>query len=462
MGAVDAGGGIGRVRGPHMVRLQQYLLAADAGDIDTSVVKWRKSEELFYGAADQFATLAKGCGDAFSESSYTANAAARGYNTAAAEMTEKADTIKAARLAMSRVAERYDLAQKKYDEHEGKLPTSHGAAPSASDPQYTTEGYHGAEKASRESGLSEAKAQHAAEAQAIADAEREAAFQCQQVDDGNQEAEPKVRAITEPPSSSSGTNGSSAGGSSGGYSSPGSRSAVNAAQARHDSVNPGTLYADGDGYQIRAEQQAIIKQAHAENIPEWDNDAGMWVGSDGSPAPATSYASVETAEGLAPLGGGIGGAAALAVGLGGAGLAAGAAAALKAKFGAGAAPAAGKVSAASSPSSSATGRTAGTAPRAGAPGRASRAGAGGMRGAGGRGAAGAGAGSRSQMRGGAGAGGRGGKGKDKQNGSVDPDLIADYSSDYSDDEYERLLAQKRFDDEQRRQFRSRPDDQPDE
>lgn len=461
MGALDAGG-ISRVRGPHMLRLQQYLLAAEAQDIDTEVFNWRHSRDMFTLAAQQFDTLANECSHAFAESSYTASAASRGYRTAAAEMEEKATTIEDACKALTRVAERYEQAKKKYDEHEAKLPTSHGPAPSASDPQYTTEGYHGADKTSRENALTDAKAQHAAEAQAIADAERDAAFHCQQIDDGNQEAEPKVRAITEPPSSSSGSSGSSAGGSSGGYSSPGSFSTVNAAQAKHDSVNAGTLYADGDGYQIRAEQQAIIKQAHAENIPEWNNQTMQWVNSDGSPAPATNYASIETAEGLAPLAGGAGGMAALGIGLGGAGLGAAAVAALKAKFGAGAAAAAAsKAGAAGNPAKSAMGRTPGAAPRTAPPGQGTRAGGSGMRGSGGR--AGTGAGSRNQMRGGGtGAGGRGGKGKDKQSGSVDPDLIADYSSDYSDDEYERLLAQKRFEDEQKRQFRSRPDDQPDE
>jgi hypothetical protein len=457
MGALDAGG-ISRVRGPHMLRLQQYLLAAEAKDIDAEVFNWRHSRDLFRLASQQFGALANASVDAFAESSYTASAARRGYTTAAAEMDEKAVTIEDACKALTRVAERYEQAKKKYEEHEAKLPTSHGAAPSASDSQYTTEGYHGAEKTSRENALGEAKAQHAAEAQAIADAERDAAFHCQQIDDGNQEAEPKVRAITEPPSSSSGSNGSSAGGSSGGYESPGSRSAVNAAQAKHDSVNGGTLYADGDGYQIRAEQQAIIKQAHAENIPEWDNDSLQWVNSDGSPAPATNYASIETAEGLAPLAGGAGGMAALGVGLGGAGLGVAAVAAIKAKFGAGAAAAASKVSAAGNPAKAGMGRTAGAAPKTGAAGQGARSGSGGMRGAGGRGT---GAGSRGQMRG-AGAGGRGGKGKDKQNGGTDPDLMADYSADYSDDEYERLMVQKRFDEEQKRQFRSRPDDQPDE
>lgn len=457
MAAADGGGGIGRVKGPNMIRLQQYLLAADADDIDVNIANWRESRDQFKAAATQFDALAKASGDAFAESSYTAQSAAASYNKAAAQMLEHAETIDAACQAMSRVAERYDQAQKKYDEHEAKLPTSHGAAPSASDPQYTTEGYHGAEKTSRESALTEAKAQHAAEAQAIADAEREAAFQCQQIDDGNQEAEPKVRAITELPSSSSGSNGSSVGSSSGGYSSPGSRSVVTAAQAKHDSVNHGTLYADGYGHEIRAAQQEIIRQAHAQNIPEWDNDTLQWVNSDGSPAPATSYASIETAEGLAPLAGGLGGAAALGIGLGGAGLGAAAVAALKAKFGAGAAAAAGKVSAAGSPTKSTAGRTTGAAPRTAPTGQGARTGGSGMRGSGSR--TGATAGSRNRMRGaGTGAGGRGGKGKDKQNGGADPDLIADYSSDYSDDEYERLLQQKRFEDEQRQRFRGQPDE----
>jgi hypothetical protein len=62
------------------------------------------------------------------------------------------------------------------------------------------------------------------------------------------------------------------------------------------------------------------------------------------------------------------------------------------------------------------------------------------------------------MRGaGAGGAGRGGRGKDKQGGEPAPDFVADYSADYSDEEYERLLALKRFDDEQKRQLRNHPD-----
>ncbi|MDR7310226.1 hypothetical protein J2S40_001284 [Nocardioides luteus] len=378
-------------------------------------------------------------------------------------MLEKAETIKAARVAMARVAQRYDEAQKSYDLHELKLPMSHGPAPSASDPKYTTEGYSGDEKTKREKAFDDAKAEHAKEAKAIADAERDAAFHCQQIDDGNHQAEPKVRAITELPSTSSGGGGGAGGGAgagaaSGGYASLGSRSAVRAAQAKYDSVNPGTLYADGYGHEIRAEQMEIIKQAHAENIPEWDDAAGEWVNADGSPAPATSYASIETAEGLAPLAGGTGGGAALGIGLGGAGLAAGAVAALKAKFGAGAATAASRAGAASS-ARAATARTAAGASRAGAPAQGARTGARGMGGAGGRVAGGrgaAGAGSRGQMRG-AGAGNRG-RGKDQKNGDPEVDLMADYSSDYSDEEYERLLAQKRFDEEQKRALRSSPEE----
>lgn len=422
---LDGGGGVSRVTGPHMQRLQQYLLASDPDQVSARIDSWNLTATLLEDIAQQFESMSRRSADAFSESSLTAASASRAFTDASVQMRDKAEQLRAATKALSVVQERYSTAKTKYEALMASLPSSHGPAPSADDPKYAKG--PGRSEAEGKDALAADRAAHAAEAQAIADAEREAAQQCAQVDDGNQQADPPVRAITEepytPPAGVSDSGGSA--GSTPTYSSTGSRSAVQAAQAKHDSANSGTLYADGWGHEIKAEQQAIIDQEMAKNDPEWDDAQGQWVNADGSPAEATSYASVETAEGLAPLSGGIGGAAALGVGLGGAGLAAGAMAALKAKFAAGTAAAAGQATTAKSAAGA----------RAGASGARSTAGAGQRSGAGGAGSRDGsrtgGAGSRAGRGGAGGAGGRGGK-KDKKGKGSEYDNVANYEEDWTE------------------------------
>ncbi|MFE6506787.1 hypothetical protein ACFVBP_03905 [Nocardioides sp. NPDC057764] len=228
------------------------------------------------------------------------------------------------------------------------------------------------------------------------------------------EDEPKIRALYD-----DGTNseplpqGTSA-------SQPGSYSQIQASKSRMQKYNSGTLYPDGWGHELIAQEKANIAGYEAENKPEWNGTE--WINADGTPAPSTSYAMVETADGLAPLAGGTGGMSALAIAGGGALLGAGVAKAIASKFAAGASA---KAATAGAASRSAAARSA--AARAGAAGGRAGAGARGT-GAGGRGAARAGA----AGRGGAGAaGGRGAKKRDP-NGSQPQEWEADYTDDWTE------------------------------
>ncbi|MEU0267609.1 hypothetical protein [Nocardioides sp. NPDC006303] len=245
------------------------------------------------------------------------------------------------------------------------------------------------------------------------------------------EAEPKVRALYDDGSGSDpvppGTSGA-----------PGSASQVAAAQARAAKYNSGTLYADGWGHELIAQEKADIEAHKAENKPEWNGTE--WINADGTPAPATSYAMVETADGLAPLAGGTGGMSALAIAGGGALLGAGVAKAIASKLSAGASA---KAATAGATSRSAAARAGAAGARAGTGGGAGRGASAGARGTGG-GARGAGAGGRGGRGGPASAGsragragaagGRGGKRDDKANGQ-DQDWQADYTDDWTDPNY---------------------------
>jgi hypothetical protein len=319
---------------------------------------------------------------------------------------------------------------------EATLPVSHGPAPDPSSPKYAQSGtgVDTAQAVQNLKALQSDRAAHAAREQAIADAEAAAAKQIEVVDNDNYNAEPPVRAITDEPSSDPGH-------APAAPSSPGSYSEVAAARARMASYNSGTLYPGGMGHELIAQEKANIAAHEAENKPEWNGT--QWVNADGSPAPSTSYAMVETADGLAPLGGGTSGMSALAIAGGGALLGAGAAKALASRFAAGSA----KAATASATSKSATARSGPAAARAGAAGARAGAGAGagargagagagarggaaGGRGAGARGGA-TGAGSRGGRGGTGGAGGRGGKKNDKR-GSQGQDWQADYSDDWTE------------------------------
>ncbi|MFE6646561.1 hypothetical protein ACFVJS_08375 [Nocardioides sp. NPDC057772] len=362
--------------------------------------------------------------------------------TSGNKTTDKSDVIKEAVRALQDVRGKITAAMREHARLEATLPASHGAAPDPADPKYAQSGtgVDGAQATENQKALQADRAAHAAREAAIAEAERIAAQHVQDVDNSVDEAEPKVRALYDDGSSDAsdpmppGTSGSQRG----------SYSDIQQARSRMAQYNSGTLYPDGWGHELIAQEKANIAGYEAENKPEWDGT--QWINADGTPAPATSYAMVETADGLAPLAGGAGGMSALALAGGGALLGAGVAKAIASKFAAGASA---KAATAGATSRSAAARTA--AARAGAAGaRAGVAGAGagaraagargtgaGVRGtgagtrgtgAGGRGAARAGAAGRGGM---GAAGGRGGKKRD-QNGSQNQEWEADYTDDWTE------------------------------
>ncbi|NGN92360.1 hypothetical protein G5C66_06340 [Nocardioides sp. KC13] len=361
---------------------------------------------------------------------------------------DKSDVIKAAVAALQDVRGRITTAMREHARLEATLPASHGAAPNPSDPKYAQSGtgVDGAQAAENQKALQADRAAHAAREAAIAEAERIAAQHVQDVDTSVDEAEPKVRALYDDGSSSDPVPAGSSG-------SPGSASQVAAAQARMAKYNSGTLYPEGWGHELIAQEKANIEAAKAENTPEWDGT--QWINADGTPAPATSYAMVETADGLAPLAGGTGGMSALALAGGGALLGAGVAKAVASKFAAGASAKAGSAGAtsrsaaarsAAARAGAASARAGAGAAGAGARGAGARAAGAGARatgagaratGAGARGA-GAGAGRGAAARGAAAgrggmgaAAGRGGKKRD-QNGSQSQEWEADYTEDWTE------------------------------
>ncbi|MGH3349312.1 MAG: hypothetical protein ACRDPS_01505, partial [Nocardioides sp.] len=271
-------------------------------------------------------------------------------------------------------------------------------------------------------------AKHAAEERAIAHAEKVAAARIRDYDNSVDEAEPKVRALYD---DGSGQSNAPSNPESSPTNVPGSASAIAASRARMAKYNPGVSYAEGDGYDLIQREKELIAAEEAKNQPEWNGTE--WINADGSTAPATSYASVETAEGLAPLSGGTSGAAALGIGLGGAALAGGIAKAVASKFASpgsatGKAPAAKTTGATSRTATGARGTGASAGRNLGGAGARGAGGAGSR--AGGRGGPG-GAGSRASGRGAGGAGGRGGK-KDDKRGSQAQDWQADYTEDWTE------------------------------
>ncbi|MER6940817.1 hypothetical protein ABT284_24020, partial [Nocardioides sp. NPDC000441] len=338
----------------------------------------------------------KAAEDGFSAASMSGPAARRSMESSGKETADKSDVIKAAVTALQDVRGRITTAMREHARLESTLPATHGAAPDASDPRYAQSGtgVDAAQATQNQKALQADRAAHAAREAAIAEAERIAAQHVQDVDNSIDEAEPKVRALYDDGSNSDPVPAGSSG-------SPGSASQVAAAEARIAKYNSGTLYPDGWGHELIAQEKANIEAHKAENKPEWNGTE--WINADGTPAPATSYAMVETADGLAPLAGGAGGMSALAIAGGGALLGAGVAKAIASKL---SASASAKAATAGAASRSAAARSA--AARAGTPG--ARAGGGGAgAGARGAGARGAGAGARGTGAGGRGAG-RGGAG----------------------------------------------------
>ncbi|MDQ4110509.1 MAG: hypothetical protein M3306_05335 [Actinomycetota bacterium] len=434
------------VRGPWMERLKAYVDGADEAILDDLIRRWGSGERTFRSAGETLHENGKKVEDGFSSASESGPAARRGMQQAGEKTSDKSDVLKEAVAAMQHFRGTLSTARSQYAKLAATLPATHGPAPDPAD--FPTSGV-GVDGEANAQALKDKQAKHAAAEAAIAHAETEAAAQVGYVDDAVREDEPKIRALYDDGTNSqpqpAGTP----------TSQPGSYSQVQASKARIAATNSGTLYRDGMGHEIIERERENIKAHEAANQPEWDGT--QWIDAYGNPAPATSYAMVETAQGLAPLAGGPG-MGALAVG-GGIALGAGIAKAVASRLGA--ARAAGASAKATTAAKSAAGgaRTAAPASRAGAAG--SRAGAHGSAGragaAGGRGgrAGMAGSGSRQSLknaaRGGAGtAGGRGGRGKDEESAGKAIEYQADYSKDYSDDEYEKRVAWQRQEEQQRK------------
>ncbi|MGY0387747.1 hypothetical protein ACWZJV_12315 [Nocardioides sp. WG-D5] len=431
MNAIAAGGGVSK--GPMMVVLKQYVAYSNASDLKSRIEEWEKARDTLRAVARNLELAAGQLPKAFEETSLTTDAATRAFKESAEKLADKANQLDAAIRVLGDSQTTTEHAKEAHNSLEANLPANHGPAPDASSQQYAQSGT-GVDAAQAKANASQLKADQAAwaaEEAKIAAAEEAAAQLIKQVDEKNWTAEPPVREITDEPD----TQGGSAPATP---SSPGSYSAIAASKARMEKYNSGTLYPDGWGHELIAQEKANIAAHEAENTPEWNGT--QWINADGSPAPSTSYAMVETADGLAPLAGGTGGMTALAIGGGGALLGAGVAKALASKFAAGASAKAatpGATSRSAAARAGAAGARAGAGAGAGARGAgagARGAGAGaGARGAGGRGARGGptGAGSRGGRGGVGGAGGRGGKKDNRRNGQ-DQDWQADYSDDWTE------------------------------
>ncbi|MFE7224807.1 hypothetical protein ACFU7D_08500 [Nocardioides sp. NPDC057577] len=418
------------VKGPWMQRLGDYVRGSDPGAIEAMVRSWERATDRFDAAGNAMISNAPRVEDGFSDTSLSGAAARRDMETSGKETNKKRKVLEEATAALWIVRDRMKDAQEAHKALEATLPASHN--PVAPESSFNTKpggGTSAAEATANQQKYADAKQNYAKNEAAIADAEREAAQRVQAVDVSVEEAEPKVRALYDDGSDSNALPPGTA-------SKPGSASQVAAAQARTAKYNSGTLYPDGWGHELIAQEKANIEAHKAENRPEWNGTE--WINADGTSAPSTSYAMVETTDGLAPLAGGTGGMSALAIAGGGALLGAGVAKAIASKLSAGASAKAATAGAA--PRSAAARSAAAKAGTAGA-----RAGAGsgaGARGAGARGtgagARGTGAGGRGAGRGSAagrggagGAGGRGGKKRD-QNGSQNQEWEADYTDDWTE------------------------------
>lgn len=421
------------VKGPWMRRLDLYVAAGTPDAIGAMLDTWRTAGQRFNESGKLLDTDATNVEDGFSATSLSGRAARSDMQQSGAEVQKKYKVISDAEVALTAVQFQVTEALNDHAALSGTLPQSHDPVNPA---DYDTEvkpGEVNERQASEgKAALEKAQAKHAAEERAIAHAEKVAAARIRDYDTSVDEAEPKVRALYDDGSGQSNAPSNPASTPS---TVPGSASAIAASRARMAKYNPGVSYAEGDGYDLIQKEREFIAAEEAKNQPEWTGTE--WVNADGSPAPATSYASIETAEGLAPLAGGTNGAVALGVGLGGAALAGGIAKAVASKF---ATPGSTTGKAQAAKASGATSKTATGARGAGGTAGKKLTGAGGrgMGGAGsragGRGGP-AGAGSRAGAKG-SGASGRGaGKKRDDKSGSQNQDWQADYTDDWTDPNY---------------------------
>lgn len=432
--AVDASG---KVKGPWMQRLDLYVAAGAPDAIAAMLDSWRRAGYRFNDAGKSLTDEAPIVEEGFSETSMSGRAARSDMQQSGTEVEKKYRVISEAEVALTAVQFQVKEAMKDHIALSATLPSSHEPVNASGYDTEVKPGEVNERQASEgRAALQQAQAEHAARERAIAHAEKVAAARIRDYDTSVDEAEPKVRALYD---DGSGQSNAPSNPSSTPTTVPGSASAIAASRARMAKYNPGVSYAEGDGYDLIQREKELIAAEEEKNDPEWTGTE--WVKADGSPAPATSYASIETAEGLAPLAGGTNGAVALGIGLGGATVAGGIAKAIASRF---ATPGSATGNTQAGKTSATSPRTAGGARGAGATAGKKLTGAGGrgMGGAGsragGRGGP-AGAGSRAGSRAGAkgaGAAGRGaGKKKDDKTGSQDQDWQADYTDDWTDPNY---------------------------
>ena len=295
------------VKGTMMIMLKQYIAKADPDEVEARLTQWVEARDVLKKVADNLGDAEKSLPRAFEETSETTAAATNAFRDSATRLREKVKQLDDAIKALGEAQTTTRSAQRIHDQLEASLPATHGPAPDPSNPKYAQSGtgVDTAQATQNQKALQEDRAAHAAREQAIADAEAAAAQQIKQVDESNYTAEPPVRAITDEPDTDPGKTPTAP-------SSPGSYSQIAASKARMEKYNSGTLYPDGWGHELIAQEKANIAGYEAENKPEWNGT--QWINADGSPAPSTSYAMVETADGLAPLGGGTSGMTALAIG----------------------------------------------------------------------------------------------------------------------------------------------------
>lgn len=324
------------VKGPVMRELDKTCQGADPATINTSNRAWDTIARELETDAEDLLNAVRFLQTAFAEASYSGSAAVNAFKTSGTALEERSTELKAAVEVLRVVSERLQAAEADRAAYELHGPDTHGPAPDPSSQKYaqTGIGVDTAQAVQNQKALASDRAAYAAEEAAIAAGEQRAAHHIEQVNDGFVTADPKVRAITEDPNDKNGSSSSGGMGEAGSLApySYGSASKVREAEARKAGYRPEVTYPGGWGHELIATENNTINTELAKNEPEWDGS--QWINADGSPAESTEYATVETADGLAPLAGGSSGAVALGVGVGGAALGAGIAKALANKFGA--------------------------------------------------------------------------------------------------------------------------------
>lgn len=419
------------VKGPMMRELDRTCQGANPANINSSNEAWARIARELENDAEELLQAVKFLQTAFAEASYSGAAAVTAFKTSGNALEDRSTELAAAVEVLRVVSERLQAAEVDRAAYELHGPGTHGPAPDPSNQKYAQSGYgvDTAQAVQNQKALASDRAAYAAEEAAIAAGEARAAHHIEQVNDGFVTADPKVRAITEDPNDKNGSSSSSGLGEAGSQApySYGSASRIREAEARKAGYRPEVTYPGGWGHELIATENNTINTELSKNEPEWDGN--QWINADGSPAESTEYATVETAEGLAPLAGGSSGAVALGVGVGGAALGAGIGKVLANRFGAANAA---KLSTAAA--GARTGAVPGSTKASSAAGRAGAA-----RGQRSAGKSMTGAGSRAGIRGAGTGGGRAGGKKDNKARGKDQEFLEDTDEQWANPNGDNVL-----------------------